>query len=132
VRRSAVRRRREVNIVIHVYGSGVTFRVAQTQAQAQVMETTASKFETVNTQLQQMLSTLLSNLEQLQSKWVGAGGTSFTAVKNQWVEDQGKIQRALLETATAIRSSGQNYTVTDDQAQSRVSATNSGGIQLPL
>jgi WXG100 family type VII secretion target len=122
----------KVNNVIHINGSGVTFRVTTTQAQAQVMETTASKFETVNTQLQQMLSTLLSNLEVLQSKWVGAGGSSFTAVKNQWTEDQAKIQRALLETATAIRSSGQNYTVTDYQAKSRVSATNRGGINLPL
>jgi WXG100 family type VII secretion target len=122
----------KVNKVIHINGSGVTFRVTTTQAQAQVMETTASKFETVNTQLQQMLSTLLSNLEVLQSKWVGSGGSSFTAVKNQWTEDQAKIQRALLETATAIRSSGQNYTVTDDQAKSRVSATNRGGISLPL
>jgi WXG100 family type VII secretion target len=96
------------------------------------MESAASKFETVNSQLQHMLSTMLANLEHLQSKWVGAGGTSFTAVKNQWADDQGRIQKALLETATAIRSSGQNYTVTDDQAQSRVSATNRGGISLPL
>lgn len=110
----------------------MTFEVATTQAQAQVMEKAASNFEGINSSLQSMLSNLLSNLEVLQTAWQGAGGTSFTAVKNQWTEDQEKINRALLETATAIRTSGQQYTTTDEQAHSKVSSTNRGGVNLPL
>ena len=95
------------------------------------MEATASKFEAVNDSLQSMLSRLMSELEVLQTAWKGAGGRSFEQVKQQWATDQQAIQRALTETAAAIRSSGQNYSVSDSEAASRVAATNRG-INLPL
>jgi hypothetical protein len=41
------------------------------------------------------------------------------------------LQRALRETASAIRTAGRQYDVSDDEAASRVSGTNRG-IQLPL
>lgn len=96
------------------------------------MRQTADKFETVNQQLQQMLSSLLSQLEVLQTAWRGAGGRSFEQVKQQWAQDQATIQRALQETASAIRTAGQQYDATDSSAASRIAATNRGGIQLPL
>jgi len=106
--------------------------MSQTQAQAAFMETTASKFEHTNGELQSMLRTLLGNLEILQSGWKGAGGRSFQQVKEQWGQDQEKLQRALLETAGAIRSSGKNYEATDSESSSRMNSVNRGGINLPL
>ena len=111
--------------------SGVNYRVATTEAQAAVMEQVAGKFEATNSSLQSMLNGLMSQLEVMQSKWVGAGGLSFTQVKQQWQEDMQKMNRALSETATAVRTSGQQYTSTDESAQQRVAATNTG-VNLPL
>ena len=109
----------------------MTIGVAETQAEAAVMEATASKFESVNDSLQQMLSRLMAELEVLQTAWRGAGGRSFTQVKEAWAADQAKISRALQETASAIRSSGQHYSASDSEAASRVAATNRG-VNLPL
>ena len=95
------------------------------------METTAAKFEGVNDSLQSMLNTLMSELSVLQTAWQGAGGRSFEQVKQAWERDQKAIQQALLETATAIRTSGQQYTTSDEEAAGRVSASNRG-INLPL
>lgn len=109
----------------------MTFGVSETQAEAAVMEATASKFEAVNESLQSMLRRLMSELETLQKAWQGAGGRSFEQVKQAWAVDQESIQRALLETATAIRSSGQQYSASDSEAASRVAASNRG-LNLPL
>jgi WXG100 family type VII secretion target len=107
-------------------------RVSTTQAQAAIMEATATKFENVNSSLQDMLKRLLAELEILHTQWQGRGGRSFTQVKLAWAEDQAALQRALAETAAAIRSSGRQYTATDDEAASRVATTNRGGVTLPL
>jgi WXG100 family type VII secretion target len=109
----------------------VTSGVSQTQAEAAVMEQTATKFEQVDDSLQSMLNSLLSELEGLQQSWRGAGGRSFEQVKQQWSQDQTKLHRSLRETAGAIRTSGQQYDATDSEAASRVANTNRG-IQLPL
>jgi WXG100 family type VII secretion target len=95
------------------------------------MEATAKKFEAGNDSLQRMLSKLLLQLEALQTQWQGEGGRSFTQVKQAWAENQQKIQRALAETANAIRTSGQQYSASDTEAASRVAATNRG-VDLPL
>lgn len=95
------------------------------------MEQTAAKFEQVNESLQGMLSGLMSELEVLQSAWQGQGGRSFEQVKVQWAQDQKALSTALAETATAIRTSGVNYTASDSDASARVASTNHG-IQLPL
>ncbi len=109
----------------------MTSGVSQTQAEAAVMEQTAAKFEQVNQSLQSMLSGLLAELEVLQSAWQGQGGRSFEQVKQQWAQDQTAMSRALAETASAIRSSGQKYDASDTEAAGRVAATNRG-ISLPL
>ena len=109
----------------------MTSGVSQTQAEAAVMQSTATKFEEVDQSLQSMLSSLMSELEGLQQSWRGAGGRSFEQVKQQWAADQAKLGRALRETAGAIRTSGQQYDASDSEAASRVANTNRG-IQLPL
>lgn len=109
----------------------MTYRVSTTQAQAAVMEQVAGKFERTNSAIQGMLSSLMSQLEPLQSRWAGAGGLSFTQVKLAWQDDMKKISQALTETADAVRTSGLNYTSTDDTAQQRVAATHHS-VNLPL
>lgn len=105
--------------------------MSQTQAEAAVMQQTAAKFEQVDQSLQTMLSGLMAELEVLQQAWRGAGGRSFEQVKQQWAQDQAALQRALRETASAIRTAGVRYDVSDTDAANRVS-TSHRGIQLPL
>jgi WXG100 family type VII secretion target len=105
--------------------------MSETEAQSAMMEQTAGKFESTNGDLQSMLRNLLNQLEALQGAWAGRGAQSFHTVKQRWADDQGKLQQALLETASAIRSSGQNYDRTDTEASSRMNSI-SGGPSLPL
>jgi len=109
----------------------VTTTVATTQAQAAVMQQTADRFEQVNQSLQAMLRSLLGELEVLRTQWQGAGGASFEQVKLAWSEDQQALHQALAETATAIRTSGRQYEVTDTTAADRL-GSHRGGLQLPL
>src|SRR4051812_46645712 len=82
----------------------------ETTSEASVMREAAAKFESAGQSLEQMLSSLLSQLEGLQSAWKGHGARSFEHVKTQWSQDQRKISQALAETVTAIRTAGQKYT----------------------
>jgi len=95
------------------------------------MEQTATKFEGTRDDLDSMLSSLLSELDVLQTAWVGRSGSSFTSVKEAYSQNQKVLSRTLGETATAIRSSGQNYTTTDDDSASKVGNIDTN-IQLNL
>jgi WXG100 family type VII secretion target len=107
--------------------------LSTTRAEADVLEATAKKFETVNQNLSDMLKRLMSELEVLESQWRGMGGTAFTSVKQRWAADQAALYEALSYTAEAIRSSGGNYQSTDTSASSRINAAGGGGGQtLPL
>ncbi len=112
-------------------GSGVTDAVSTTQAQADVMERTAAKFEQVNDALEAMLKRLMGELDQLRSQWQGAGGRSFDETRQEWANDQSRMHKALTETATAIRTAGKDYTASDAGAADRVRNTR-GTIALPL
>jgi WXG100 family type VII secretion target len=83
------------------------------------MESTARRFDDVNASLDGMLRRLLSELEGLRSQWTGAGGRSFEQVKLAWAADQEKLNRALAETASAVRTAGRQYAVTDTAAADR-------------
>ncbi|MEV4406500.1 WXG100 family type VII secretion target [Actinoplanes sp. NPDC049598] len=105
--------------------------MAQTQAQSAVMASTANKFDDVNGQLQQMLSTLMNELSVLSSAWKGLGAAAFEQVKVQYAEDLKKLNAALAQTADSIKVSGAGYDASDSEAQSRV-ANSGGSFQLPL
>lgn len=83
------------------------------------MQGTSRRFEDVNASLDGMLRRLLNELEGLRTQWTGAGGRSFEQVKLAWSADQEKLHRALAETATAVRTAGQQYTATDASAADR-------------
>lgn len=95
------------------------------------MDSTASKFDQANDSLNSMLSRLLNELEALRTGWQGAGGRSFESVKQAYEANQRKLSAALQETAGAIRTSGSNYTSTDQDSSSRVNNINTS-VNLPL
>jgi WXG100 family type VII secretion target len=109
----------------------VTSGVAQTQAEAAVMASTAAKFDEVNNSLQSMLSTLMSELSVLSTSWRGHGATAFEQVKHQYAADLKSLNQALSQTAESIRRSGVHYDATDTDAASRVAKTG-GSFNLPL
>jgi WXG100 family type VII secretion target len=109
----------------------VTSGVAQTQAESAVMASTAAKFDEANNSLQSMLKTLMSELSTLSSAWKGLGAMEFEKVKQQYAKDLSDLNRALTDTAEAIRTSGVGYDASDSDAANRV--TKSGGsYSLPL
>jgi WXG100 family type VII secretion target len=109
----------------------VTSGVAQTESDHAVMAQTAAKFDHVNESLQQMLSTLMSELSTLNGTWKGLGASAFEQVKQQYEADLKKLNQALADTAESIRVSGVSYHSTDSEAASRVSGTG-GNFSLPL
>ncbi|WP_238547222.1 WXG100 family type VII secretion target [Actinoplanes friuliensis] len=112
--------------------SGVTSGVSETQAEAAVMAKTATQFEGVNNSLTSMLNKLMNELSVLQTAWVGSGGKAFETVKVQYQNDLSKLNKALADTAEAIKTSGISYTNTDDSAASMVTKSGGGGYSLPL
>jgi WXG100 family type VII secretion target len=112
--------------------SGVTSGVSQTQAEAAVMAKTAAQFDQVNNSLTSMLNKLMSELSVLQTAWVGGGGRAFETVKNQYQADLSNLNKALADTAEAIRTSGVSYSSTDDSAAQVVTKAGGGGYTLPL
>jgi WXG100 family type VII secretion target len=107
--------------------------VAQTtQVTQSELDAAAKRFEEVNSELQGMLKTLMSELESMRQQWQGAGGRSFEAVKVAWSGDLDRLNTNLLETAAGIKSSGHNYDATDTEASHLMNATRSGGRVLPL
>jgi WXG100 family type VII secretion target len=73
----------------------------------------------------------MHELSGLQTAWVGGGGRAFESVKNQYQQDLAQLNKALADTAEAIRTSGANYDSTDSSAASQV-AKSGGGYSLPL
>ena len=106
--------------------------MSTTQAQAAVMEQTAARFEQVNEGLQSMLTRLMGELELLRTQWQGAGGRSFDQVMQAWARDQQALQRALLATAGAVRTSGRRYDAADAEAAGRLARAGRGALELPL
>ena len=109
----------------------MTSGVAQTAAESAVMTSTAAKFDTVNQSLTSMLNNLMSELSMLSGAWKGMAAGEFERVKAQYAKDLADLNRALLETSEAIRSSGLSYDTTDSAAASRVSKSG-GSYTLPL
>jgi len=109
----------------------VTSGVAQTEAESAVMAKTAGKFEHANASLSSMLNQLMNELTVLQTAWVGRGAQAFEQVRAQYQSDLSKLNKALLETAEAIRSSGLSYDASDSGAADRVSKSG-GSYTLPL
>ncbi len=110
----------------------MTSGVAQTQAESAAMANAAVNFDTVNSSLTSMLNKLMSDLSMLSSAWKGMAAGEFEKVKAQYARDLRDLNRALGETATAVRTSGVRYDASDSEAASRVTKSGGGGYTLPL
>jgi WXG100 family type VII secretion target len=107
--------------------------VSTTEAQADVMRQTATRFDNVNADLQRMLNQLMGELEGLQSAWQGRGGRMFAHVKQEWSADQRALNSALADTAQAIRAAAGAYASSDDTAAGAIAAAAGGTSRiLPL
>jgi WXG100 family type VII secretion target len=95
------------------------------------MAAAAGKFDTAGSEIATMLQRLQTELDQLYSGWKGAGANAFQQVRARWESDVRKLQQALSETAGAIKTSGQQYTASDDAATGRANAIQTT-VQLPL
>ena len=96
------------------------------------MAKAAAQFDEVNHSLTRMLNKLMNELSVLQTAWVGSGGSAFEAVKNQYQRDLVQLNKALADTADAIRTSGVSYHSTDSSAADTVAKSGGGGFSLPL
>lgn len=110
----------------------MTSGVSQMQAQSAAMAKTAADFDAVNSSLTSMLNNLMSDLSVLSSAWKGMAAGEFEKVKSQYAKDLSDLNRALGETAEAIRASGVGYDASDSAAASRVTKSGGGGYTLPL
>lgn len=110
----------------------MTSGVPETKVTAADMANTAAKFEEANAALTLTLTRLMTRLSGLQTAWVGSGGRAFESVKIQYENDLSNLNKALAETAEAIRTSGVSYTNTDDSAAQMVTKSGGGGYSLPL
>jgi len=96
------------------------------------MARVSASFDQVNTDLTDTLNKLIGKLARLQTAWVGSGGRAFESVKNQYEQDLKQLNKALADTAEAIRTSGVSYDTTDSTAASQVAKSGGGGVSLPL
>ena len=106
--------------------------MAVSQADLDRMQVTAKRFDDINTSLEGMLRSLLSELEGLGSQWTGAGGRSFGQVKQQWEASQRQIHRNLAETADAVRTAGHSYAATDTDVAGRMGPIGNNVNPLPI
>ena len=96
------------------------------------MARTDANFDTVNDSLTSTLDKLMSDLSMLSSAWKGLAAGEFEKVKTQYAKDLSDLNRALGETAEAVRTSGVSYDASDSAAASRVTKSGGGGYTLPL
>jgi WXG100 family type VII secretion target len=105
----------------------------QTQSDAAVMAQTASKFRSTNSDLANMLTRLMNELESLRAGWRGRGAQAFDNARLQWGADMQQLHRALDETASAIEKAGTFYTSSDSESANRLNAFQGGAtVKLPL
>jgi WXG100 family type VII secretion target len=96
------------------------------------MAQTAAKFDSTSNDLSGMLQRLSTELDELYAGWAGHGANAFQQVRARWAADTQTLQRALTETANAIRTAGTQYTSSDEAAASRSTGIGGGGVSLPL
>jgi WXG100 family type VII secretion target len=102
-----------------------------TRAAAGALEHGAKQFDGSNDSLQTTLTQLMNELSALSSGWGGRGFVAFESTKEEYAANLRNLNRLLRETAESIRASGSHYTVTDDDAASRVTGAG-GNYSLPL
>lgn len=71
-------------------------------------------------------SALRTELEPLRELWVGQGGTAFDDVRTRLDEQLGRLNAALVMIGDALKTSGTDYTLTDEELQSQMRNAGAG------
>jgi WXG100 family type VII secretion target len=97
------------------------------------MAQTANKFRSTNSDVANMLTRLMNELESLRGGWRGQGAQAFDNARLNWGTDMEQLHRALDETANAIEKAGTFYTSADSESANRLNAFQGGAtVKLPL
>jgi WXG100 family type VII secretion target len=99
-----------------------------------LMVKTERDVDGVADRLTSMLTSLLNELIPLQDAWKGAGGSSFTDVKDRFDRDMARLNVSLRSLAEAVGSSGKDYEVGDEEMKSEMqrAGANAGSITQAL
>jgi len=101
-------------------GFGTTFEEMQAGAQ---------HIDTVNDQINGLLSTLRGNLAPLQGVWRGSASTAFVNLMARYDSSAGRISEALRAIAEQVRGSNATYLTEEDthtQSLSQISTALDG------
>lgn len=60
------------------------------------------------------ITKMRSQLDSLQSQWVGRGGTSFQTAIERWQQAANKVKKSLEDFAAQIRDVEKTYGITED------------------
>jgi len=71
-------------------------------------------------------SALRTELEPLRDLWVGQGGTAFDDVRTRLDEQLGRLNGALRMIGDALKTSGTDYTLTDEELQGEMRNAGAG------
>lgn len=100
------------------------------QTESDLMTTTATQVDGIADSLTTELNNLMNRLSNMYSDWQGAGGASFQNTRTQVEEQMAYLNVALRSIAEAVRSSGTDYVVTDDEM--RVDLENVGASDTTI
>jgi WXG100 family type VII secretion target len=85
------------------------------QTTTKTMESVASEFDNINSQLQSKFSELLSDMQSVRDRWKGPAGDGFQKLMSRYNDDVVKLNQALKNIATNLHSNRQTYDTTQQK-----------------
>jgi WXG100 family type VII secretion target len=69
--------------------------------------------------IENSLTTLQSQISNIESLWIGASGSGFQMTKKQWETSAGHLRQVLAKIQTAVVQSSDGYRDTEDRNSRR-------------
>ena len=91
------------------------------EAGAPELKQAAKQMESANSDLQQQLSSLASEVEGIAGSWAGEAHTAFQTLMARFHEDAQKLNQALLQISEQVSATSTQYEQQEAQAQSSLS-----------
>jgi WXG100 family type VII secretion target len=82
----------------------------------------AQQMETTNQQLQQNLSQLANEVEQIQGAWVGEASTAFQTLMTHFNDDAKNLNQSLNQISEAVSGSATAYRQQEQESQQSLSS----------
>ncbi|MGH7867060.1 MAG: WXG100 family type VII secretion target [Candidatus Dormibacteraceae bacterium] len=86
------------------------------------LQTAAQNMMNTNDQLQGKLNSLLSQLEPLQTAWVGEAATAFHSLLERYSNDAKNLNQSLVQIAEQVKGSAVTYTQQEQEQQQAMSS----------